>query len=59
MSKRLTAEQVARRLGVNVKRVYEAIRANKLQAQNVSIGSLRPRWRVREEDADLWGVRAK
>jgi excisionase family DNA binding protein len=49
-ARRLTTGQVAARLGVSRKRVYELIHAGKLRAFNVSIGERQPRWRVEESD---------
>lgn len=56
-SKRLTPAQVAARLGVSIRTVYNAIRERKLKAENVCNGESRNRWRVPEEALEAYTKR--
>jgi len=48
----LTVADAAERLGIAVAVVLAHIRAGRLRASNVGLGSVRPRWRIRGEDLE-------
>lgn len=50
----LTIRDVAERLNVSQEVVLTHVRAGRLKAANVGLGSARPRWRISEDDLDAF-----
>lgn len=47
-----TAQQVAEKLEVSCQHIYELIAEGRLEAVNVSIGDVQPRWRISLESIE-------
>lgn len=50
----LKPSDIAKRLACAVEMVHDAIHTGQLPAMNISRGTKRPTWRIREADFDAW-----